>query len=228
MPVHYSSPEHGFHTITSPLATQWADDTSDLPLADGQNATSGRGSLRAEVGRKETGRLCDLLLWRRCADLYRKSLRLIRRCCQRGRLSRCFGYELRTRWSGDLVLSKQRVRFSLWRSGEAMLMISFAISTPVIDQYAGDGIASRGPGYGLDTIRVDGNDALAVLAAVREARRRAVEGKRGVIVEALSYRRGHHSTSDDSSKYRPAEEVSEWDIVGEGVICDGEHTLTVR
>jgi TPP-dependent pyruvate/acetoin dehydrogenase alpha subunit len=92
---------------------------------------------------------------------------------------------------------------------------SFAISTPIIDQYAGDGIASRGPGYGLDTIRVDGNDALAVLAAVREARRRAVEGKKGVLVEAMTYRVGHHSTSDDSSKYRPAEEVKEWSIVGE-------------
>ncbi|WOO77614.1 2-oxoisovalerate dehydrogenase subunit alpha, mitochondrial [Vanrija pseudolonga] len=89
----------------------------------------------------------------------------------------------------------------------------FAISTPVIDQYAGDGIASRGPAYGLDTIRVDGNDALAVYAAVKEARRRAVEGKKGVLVEAMSYRVGHHSTSDDSSKYRPIEEVQEWQVV---------------
>jgi hypothetical protein len=91
----------------------------------------------------------------------------------------------------------------------------FAISTPIIDQYAGDGIASRGPGYGLDTIRVDGNDALAVLSAVREARRRAVEGGKGVLVEAMTYRVGHHSTSDDSSKYRPVEEVKEWSVVGE-------------
>lgn len=90
----------------------------------------------------------------------------------------------------------------------------FAISTPIIDQYAGDGIASRGPGYGLDTIRVDGNDTLAVLAAVREARRRAVKGKKGILVEAMTYRVGHHSTSDDSSKYRPLEEVQEWNVVG--------------
>ena len=91
----------------------------------------------------------------------------------------------------------------------------FAISTPIIDQYAGDGIASRGPGYGLDTIRVDGNDALAVLTAVREARKRAVEGKKGILVEAMTYRVGHHSTSDDSSKYRPIEEVQEWNVVGQ-------------
>jgi 2-oxoisovalerate dehydrogenase E1 component alpha subunit len=96
--------------------------------------------------------------------------------------------------------------------------IRFAISTPIIDQYAGDGIASRGPGYGLDTIRVDGNDTLAVLSAVREARRRAVEGKKGVLVEAMTYRVGHHSTSDDSSKYRAVEEVQEWNVVGEYIL----------
>jgi 2-oxoisovalerate dehydrogenase E1 component alpha subunit len=133
-----------------------------------------------------------------------------------------------------LVLPQQRVRntsccsdFSDLSASEYTLILlshciaaahwscSFAISTPIIDQYAGDGIASRGPGYGLDTIRVDGNDALGVLSAVREARRRAVEGKKGVWVEAMTYRVGHHSTSDDSSKYRPMEEVQEWTVVGE-------------
>lgn len=64
----------------------------------------------------------------------------------------------------------------------------FAISTPAAEQYAGDGIASRGPGYGMDTIRVDGNDALAVYSAMKEARRRAVEGNKAVLVEAMSYR----------------------------------------
>lgn len=64
----------------------------------------------------------------------------------------------------------------------------FAISTPASEQYAGDGIASRGPGYGMDTIRVDGNDALAVYSAVKEARRRAVENNKPVLVEAMSYR----------------------------------------
>lgn len=116
-----------------------------------------------------------------------------------------------------LVLPKQRVSFQSLHQARTPKLTrhSFAISTPIIDQYAGDGIASRGPGYGLDTIRVDGNDALAVLSAVREARRRAVEGKKGILVEAMTYRVGHHSTSDDSSKYRPIEEVQEWNVVGE-------------
>lgn len=64
----------------------------------------------------------------------------------------------------------------------------FAISTPSTEQYYGDGIAARGPGYGIDTIRVDGNDVLAVINAVREARRRSSEQGRAVLVEAMSYR----------------------------------------
>jgi 2-oxoisovalerate dehydrogenase E1 component alpha subunit len=64
----------------------------------------------------------------------------------------------------------------------------FAISTPASEQYFGDGIAARGVGYGIDTIRVDGNDVLAVLNATREARRRCVESGRGVLLEAMTYR----------------------------------------
>lgn len=86
----------------------------------------------------------------------------------------------------------------------------FAISTAAEEQYRGDGLAARGPGYGTLTIRVDGNDALAVRYAVREARRRAVEGSRPVLVELMTYRVGHHSTSDDSGSYRPKSSVDEW------------------
>ncbi|KAI0311888.1 branched-chain alpha-keto acid dehydrogenase E1-alpha subunit [Amylostereum chailletii] len=85
----------------------------------------------------------------------------------------------------------------------------FAISTPSSEQYFGDGIAARGPAYGMDTIRVDGNDVLAVFTATREARRRCVESGRGVLVEAMTYRVGHHSTSDDSFAYRPRQEVED-------------------
>ncbi|KAL4245556.1 Alpha-ketoacid dehydrogenase complex E1 component [Abortiporus biennis] len=85
----------------------------------------------------------------------------------------------------------------------------FAISTPASEQYHGDGIAARGPGYGIDTVRVDGNDVLAVLSAVREARRRCLEQGRAVLVEAMTYRVGHHSTSDDSFAYRPRQEVED-------------------
>lgn len=85
----------------------------------------------------------------------------------------------------------------------------FAISTPANEQYHGDGIAARGPGYGVWTVRVDGNDVLAVLGAVREARKRCIEEGRGVLVEAMTYRVGHHSTSDDSFAYRSRSEVED-------------------
>lgn len=64
----------------------------------------------------------------------------------------------------------------------------FAISTPSTEQYNGDGIASRGPGYGIDTLRVDGNDVLAVISAVKEGRRRCLEQGRAVLIESMSYR----------------------------------------
>lgn len=87
----------------------------------------------------------------------------------------------------------------------------YAISTPTLEQYRGDGIASRGVGYGIDTIRVDGNDIFAVREVTKEARRLALEdGGRPVLIEAMSYRVSHHSTSDDSFAYRARVEVEDW------------------
>ncbi|PTU24047.1 hypothetical protein P175DRAFT_0497163 [Aspergillus ochraceoroseus IBT 24754] len=87
----------------------------------------------------------------------------------------------------------------------------FAISTPTLEQYRGDGIASRGVGYGIDTIRVDGNDIFAVYEAMQEAREIALsDGGRPVLIEAMSYRVSHHSTSDDSFAYRARVEVEDW------------------
>lgn len=87
----------------------------------------------------------------------------------------------------------------------------YAISTPTLDQYRGDGIASRGIGYGIDTIRVDGNDIFAVREATAAARRMALEnGGRPILIEAMSYRVSHHSTSDDSFAYRARVEVEDW------------------
>lgn len=68
----------------------------------------------------------------------------------------------------------------------------YAISTSVKDQYCGDGVVSRAPGYGIAGIRVDGNDIFAVHAAVREARAYALEHSAPVLIEAMSYRQGHH------------------------------------
>lgn len=83
----------------------------------------------------------------------------------------------------------------------------YAISTPTSEQYRGDGVASRGPGYGITSFRVDGNDLLAVFNTVKKARELCLTSGKNqpVLIEAISYRVSHHSTSDDSLAYRPKE-----------------------
>jgi len=86
----------------------------------------------------------------------------------------------------------------------------YAISTPSTEQFNGDGIASRGVGYGIKTIRVDGNDILAVHAATVEAREYVIENNKPALIECMSYRLGAHSTSDDPSGYRSKDEENVW------------------
>jgi len=86
----------------------------------------------------------------------------------------------------------------------------YAISTPSEEQFAGDGIASRGIGYGVRTIRVDGNDVLAVYAATQQARDIALKHQCPVLIEAMTYRLAAHSTSDDPTGYRSKDEEERW------------------
>lgn len=86
----------------------------------------------------------------------------------------------------------------------------YAISTPTREQYRGDGVAGRGPAYGIPSIRVDGGDVRAVYEATAEARAMALRDSSPVLIEAMAYRSGHHSTSDDSSRYRSSDEVAGW------------------
>ncbi|CAJ1348722.1 unnamed protein product [Effrenium voratum] len=82
----------------------------------------------------------------------------------------------------------------------------WAISTPSREQYAGDGIAVRGIAYGMPSLRVDGNDLAAVYLATEKARELCLEGQ-PVLLELMTYRRGHHSTSDDAGRYRDNRQV---------------------
>ena len=86
----------------------------------------------------------------------------------------------------------------------------YAISTPSDEQYKGNGIASRGVGYGIKTLRIDGNDILAVIKAVQLAREYCLAEGAPFLIEAMSYRLGAHSTSDDPSGYRTREEEAKW------------------
>jgi 2-oxoisovalerate dehydrogenase E1 component alpha subunit len=72
--------------------------------------------------------------------------------------------------------------------------------------------AARGVGYGIASLRVDGNDALAVYAAEQWAANRARANAGPTLIEHFSYRAEGHSTSDDPSQYRSAQERNEWPL----------------
>lgn len=86
----------------------------------------------------------------------------------------------------------------------------WAISVPSSRQTASLTFAIKGRAYGVPSVRVDGNDMLAVYAVVREAVERARRGDGPTFIEALTYRIGAHSTSDDPTRYRSEEEVERW------------------
>ena len=72
--------------------------------------------------------------------------------------------------------------------------------------------AARGPGYGMAGVRVDGNDFLAVYAVTQWAAERARTGAGPTLIEHVTYRGAAHSTSDDPSRYRPADEWKAWPL----------------
>jgi pyruvate dehydrogenase E1 component alpha subunit/2-oxoisovalerate dehydrogenase E1 component alpha subunit len=86
----------------------------------------------------------------------------------------------------------------------------FAISVRPAQQTASETFAIKGRAYGVPSLRVDGNDVLAVYHAVSQAVARARRGEGPTFIEALTYRIGAHSSSDDPSRYRSQEEVDAW------------------
>jgi 2-oxoisovalerate dehydrogenase E1 component alpha subunit len=72
--------------------------------------------------------------------------------------------------------------------------------------------AARGIAYGLPTLRVDGNDFLAVYAATQWAAERARLNLGATVIEFYTYRAAQHSTSDDPARYRPADEWEHWPL----------------
>jgi 2-oxoisovalerate dehydrogenase E1 component alpha subunit len=86
----------------------------------------------------------------------------------------------------------------------------WAISVPVSRQTASKTLAEKARAYGIDGVRVDGNDLLSVYAATRAAADKARAGGGPTLIEAVTYRMGPHSSSDDPTRYRPKEEVEAW------------------
>ena len=85
----------------------------------------------------------------------------------------------------------------------------WAISEPVRLQTRRS-IADRPWGFGIPSMRVDGNDVLAVLAATRAAVERAADGGGPTFIEAVTYRMGPHTTADDPTRYRDDAELEAW------------------
>ena len=85
----------------------------------------------------------------------------------------------------------------------------YAVETHISTSLAGDSIAGRAAGFGLPAVVVDGQDALAVHAATREARQRALEGRGPTFIEARTYRYEGHNVGDVQN-YREKSEVTSW------------------
>ncbi len=86
----------------------------------------------------------------------------------------------------------------------------YAISVPLERQTASSSVSVKAEAYGIEGIRVDGNDVMAVYEATRRAVERARGGAGATLIEALTYRQGAHSTSDDPRAYRSDDEVEQW------------------
>jgi pyruvate dehydrogenase E1 component alpha subunit len=87
----------------------------------------------------------------------------------------------------------------------------WAISTPLAKQTRARTLAGKALAYGMPGLQVDGNDVLAVVVAAREAVERARGGGGPTLIECLTYRLGPHTTADDPTRYRTAEEVAAWE-----------------
>jgi pyruvate dehydrogenase E1 component alpha subunit len=85
----------------------------------------------------------------------------------------------------------------------------YAISMPVEQQTAARTLAQKAIAAGIPALQVDGNDALIVRQVVAEAVERARSGGGPSVIEALSYRLGDHTTSDDATRYRSRDEVEQ-------------------
>jgi len=86
----------------------------------------------------------------------------------------------------------------------------WAISVPVERQTATKTFAEKAAAYGIPGVRVDGNDVFAMVSVTRQARARGERGEGSTLIEAITYRMGGHSTSDDPKAYRGEGELERW------------------
>lgn len=140
------------------------------------------------------------------------------------------GWAMASAYSGDVRIAATWLGDGSTAEGDFHAAMTFAAvyRAPVIinvvnNQYAissfqgiagGENttFAARGVGYGMAPLRVDGNDFLAVYAVTQWAAERARANLGPTLIEHFTYRGGPHSTSDDPSRYRPADEGRSWPL----------------
>jgi pyruvate dehydrogenase E1 component alpha subunit len=101
---------------------------------------------------------------------------------------------------------------AVWHSPVVFLIQNngYAISVPLSKQSVAPSLAHKGIGYGMPSLRIDGNDPAAVYAAVRSAIEAAANGGGPTLIEAHTYRIEAHTNADDASRYRDSSEVMQW------------------
>lgn len=137
------------------------------------------------------------------------------------------GYEIKYRKKDQVVFTfvgdggtsegdfHEAINFAgVWKASVVFIVQNnqYGISTPFKVQTASDGIAIKSYAYGIKGIQVDGNDFFAMYKAVKESFEHAKAGNGPVLIEAVTYRKGAHTTSDDPTKYRSKEEEEAWDV----------------
>ncbi len=100
----------------------------------------------------------------------------------------------------------------LWKAGTIFFVQNnhYAISVHRDQQTASATLAQKATAYGFEGVQVDGNDVVAVHAVTAAAARKARAGGGPTLIEGVTYRIGPHTTSDDPTRYREANEVAEW------------------
>ncbi|GAB2464713.1 thiamine pyrophosphate-dependent dehydrogenase E1 component subunit alpha [Jatrophihabitans fulvus] len=101
---------------------------------------------------------------------------------------------------------------AVWQAPVVFLVQNngYAISVPLAKQTAAPSLASKGIGYGMRSVLVDGNDAAAMHAVLHEAVEHAAAGHGPTLVEAITYRIEAHTNADDATRYRDSAEVEHW------------------
>lgn len=137
-------------------------------------------------------------------------------------------------WIGDGATAEGDFHYALTFASvyRAPVVLNIVNNQWAISSFAGFAggeaatFAARGLAYGLPSLRVDGNDFLAVYAATRWAADRARANLGATVIELVTYRADAHSTSDDPSRYRAANEASAWPL-GDPIRRLAGHLITI-